>query len=101
MKQKCFALISCAGALLLVLVPASYAADAPGDVAASPPPEAAVTPADATVTAPADSSAAPVENQGSSVTDMQSGTTATPSSEARMASDPCTEKSAANTDCEK
>src|SRR5262245_3870055 len=47
MQQKQFALC-CAGAVLLALVSASYAAETPGDVAASPPSETAVAPVAAT-----------------------------------------------------
>jgi hypothetical protein len=64
MQQRQFALMSCAGAFLLVLASASYAADMPGDVSASPQ-VAAETPADARVsTMPTDKMATdPCGNQ--------------------------------------
>jgi hypothetical protein len=113
--------LSCGGAFLLVLASASYAADTSGDVGsptpepvnapsdgtATFPPDSTVGPADNTTGAPAESTpASPTEGTVSPAGDQVSAATdlsveAIPSSEARMASDPCADRSAPGAECER
>ena len=98
MRQTQFAL-SCAGALLLVLVPASYAADPPTDMTSSAPAEATAAPADATAVPPPAGMANP-QSQVAVETPPVEGTSAAPAE--RMAADACADKSASGSlDCEK
>ena len=119
MQHKCRAL-SYGGAFLLVLASAAYAADTSGEVG-SPPPEAMNAPSESTATSPSDSTVGPAEStvapaestpappaegtvspggdQVSAATDMS--VEATPSTEARMASDPCADRSASGAECER
>ena len=83
MQQKPFAL-GCAGALLLMLGSASYAADTPADMTVSPPPEATTAPFETTVAAET-----PADARVSSMPDE------------RMASDPCESQASSSLDCEK
>jgi hypothetical protein len=90
MQRKQFAL-SCAGALLLVLVSTSYAAETSTDVMVSPSPEA--------VNAPSDTQVAPTADQVSVANETPSEAMANPSSQERMAADSCANQSTA--DCER
>ena len=98
MERKQFAL-SCAGALLLALVSASYAADTPSDATVSPSPEAVTAPAGSTAL-PSAESAASSQPQVAAETPVDTRVSAMP--DEKMAADPCSGQSAAGSlDCEK
>jgi small metal-binding protein len=110
--QRTQFMLSCAGGLLLVLAPALYAADTPGDMTASAPPEStapadatAAAPANAIVAAPADATvAAPAEAAAASPPQVAAETPidARATAEQQMATDPCAGASAPGSlDCEK
>ena len=104
MELKRFTL-SCAGGILLVLAPAAFGADAPGDMTAITPPEATAAPADATAAPPADAMVTPSTDASTPPSQVAVETPAdvrAASAEQQMATDPCASQSASGSmDCEK